>query len=296
MTNLPSKCVQLLEGHKGPVYVVKFTHGGKYCLSCSSDKTIKLWNPYLGAHIKTYVGHGYGITDIDVSLDNSKIFSCGGGNSVFMWDVTRGKIFRKFSEHELKVDTLCLNNESSILLTGSFDKTVKCWDLKSRSYSSIQTLTGFTDTVTSISTTDYEIICGSVDGHIRIFDLRVGKMFDDNINFSISNVSLSNDNKCILASCLNSKHYLINKTNGDLLNTYQGHKNQDYRLSSCLTYDDSHVVSCSEDGKLYFWDLVGSKVAKTLNLGTSTLCGLSYHPSKHILLTSSVNGKIYVMQ
>lgn len=37
---------------------------------------------------------------------------------------------------------------------------------------------------------------------------------------------------------------------------YTGHKNQEYKLDCCLSERDTHVVSCSEDGKVYFWDLV----------------------------------------
>lgn len=37
---------------------------------------------------------------------------------------------------------------------------------------------------------------------------------------------------------------------------YVGHKNQKYKLDCCLSENDTHVVSCSEDGKVFFWDLV----------------------------------------
>lgn len=37
---------------------------------------------------------------------------------------------------------------------------------------------------------------------------------------------------------------------------YTGHKNQEYKLDCCLSERDTHVVSCSEDGKVFFWDLV----------------------------------------
>jgi WD40 repeat protein len=37
---------------------------------------------------------------------------------------------------------------------------------------------------------------------------------------------------------------------------YKGHSNADYKVDSCLTQDDAHVVSGSEDGRVCFWDLV----------------------------------------
>lgn len=49
---------------------------------------------------------------------------------------------------------------------------------------------------------------------------------------------------------------------------YTGHKNKEYKLDCCLSERDTHVVSCSEDGKVFFWDLV------EVSLSTSTLHSL----------------------
>lgn len=43
---------------------------GSYCLSCGSDKKIKLWNPYKSLHLKTYGGHGDEVTDVCGSCDS----------------------------------------------------------------------------------------------------------------------------------------------------------------------------------------------------------------------------------
>ena len=41
------------------------TGDGNYCLTCGSDKTVKLWNPHTGLLLKTYVGHGQEVLDTD---------------------------------------------------------------------------------------------------------------------------------------------------------------------------------------------------------------------------------------
>lgn len=50
--------------------------------------------------------------------------------------------------------------------------------------------------------------------------------------------------------------------------SYKGHGNAEYKIDSCLTHDDAHVVSGSEDGKICFWDLVE---VKTLHYYIHTL-------------------------
>ena len=37
---------------------------------------------------------------------------------------------------------------------------------------------------------------------------------------------------------------------------YTGHKNTDYRIDSCLNSKDTHILSGSEDGQVYIWDLI----------------------------------------
>lgn len=37
---------------------------------------------------------------------------------------------------------------------------------------------------------------------------------------------------------------------------YKGHKMKGYKLDCCLSGKDTHVLSCSEDGHVYCWDLV----------------------------------------
>ena len=36
---------------------------GNYCLTCGSDKTLKLWNPHKGTVLRSYQGHGYEVLD-----------------------------------------------------------------------------------------------------------------------------------------------------------------------------------------------------------------------------------------
>lgn len=56
----------------------------------------------------------------------------------------------------------------------------------------------------------------------------------------------------------------MDKSNGQILQSYKGHINTDYRIRSCLGLADSIVISGSEEGKIYVWDLLEGKLAETL--------------------------------
>lgn len=76
----------------------------------------------------------------------------------------------------------------------------------------------------------------------------------------VTSIKLSANQKCILASSLDSSIRLFDRDNGQLLNEYKGHVNNDYKLISCMDKTASYAISGSEDGKIYFWNVVGVRM------------------------------------
>lgn len=274
--------------------VVRYNKDGNYCLSGAADRTIKLWNPIKGTIIKTYSGHGWEVLDLDVSTDNAQISSCGGDKMVFLWDVASGRVTRKFKGHNSKVNCVRFNLDSSVLVTGSYDKTVKIWDCKSRSLDPIQVLDDAKDSVTSVVVTEHEIITAGVDGCVRNYDIRTGGLITDSIGHPLTNVSISQDNACLLLSCLDARVRLLDKAEGEMLNEYQGHRNTQYKVGSCFSNDDAYVMSGSEDKDIYVWDLVEAKLLGKLKGHTGTICSLAYHPTECALLSGAMDNTVRV--
>eukprot|EP00697_Spironema_sp_BW2_P016637 gnl/Spiro4/8002_TR4205_c0_g1_i1.p1 gnl/Spiro4/8002_TR4205_c0_g1~~gnl/Spiro4/8002_TR4205_c0_g1_i1.p1 ORF type:complete len:297 (-),score=50.19 gnl/Spiro4/8002_TR4205_c0_g1_i1:83-973(-) len=294
MESLPSQLHCTLKGHLGSVLVVRFNGEGTYCLSGGADKTLRLWNPTRGSLIKTYTGHGYEVLDTVIFPDNSKFASCGGDRMIYLWDVATGQVIRKLRGHESRINTVALNNDASVLVSGAYDRSMRFYDLRARSLESMQAVSDFKDSVTCVAVKDYEVFATSVDGCLRIFDIRAGQVFVDHLNKPITSLTISHDCNCVLLSCLDSTLRLMDKTNGELLNEYRGHSNTNYKVESCLTFTDSHVVGGSEDGVVFFWDLVEARVVHTLKAHSTVTCGVVYHPSQHCLLTSCVDGSVNV--
>ncbi len=69
---------------------------------------------------------------------------------------------------------------------------------------------------------------------------------------------------------------------------YRGHRNRDYTIECCLNKDDDHVVSGSDDGHLYVWDLIESTVRHKLPVDPGRpVHSVVSHPEKNLLLTAS---------
>jgi mitogen-activated protein kinase organizer 1 len=104
------------------------------------------------------------------------------------------------------------------------------------------------DSVTSVLVHGWEIIAGSVDGSVRRFDVRMGRMYVDELHQAVTCVAASHDGLCVLAACLDSGLRLLDKDSGQLLATYRGHAHESVKMECGLTPSDAHVVGCSETG------------------------------------------------
>ncbi|XP_004249878.1 uncharacterized protein [Solanum lycopersicum] len=291
---LPKQKVHVLEGHAGAVLAARFNSNGEYALSCGKDRTIRLWNPHRGVHIKTYKAHGREVRDVHVTQDNSKLCSCGGDRQVFYWDVSTGHVIRKFRGHDSEVNAVKFNEYASVVVSAGYDKSLRVWDCKSRSTEPIQIIDTFLDSVMSICLTKTEIIAGSVDGTVRTFDIRVGREISDNLGQPVNCISLSNDGNCILASCLDSTLRLLDRSSGELLQEYKGHICKSFKTDCCLTNSDAHVAGGSEDGYIYFWDLVDASVVSSFRAHDLVVTSVSYHPKENCMITSSVDSTVRV--
>lgn len=124
---------------------------------------------------------------IRYSAHDSKSFAtCGGDRQAFLWDPVSGRVIRQFQGHHQKLNTLCFNEDSSVLATGSDDRSVRLWDMRATSSRyPIQILEESKDSIGSVDVKGSIIGVGSVDGNVRIYDLRKGMMTCDNLTGNI---------------------------------------------------------------------------------------------------------------
>jgi mitogen-activated protein kinase organizer 1 len=78
-------------------------------------------------------------------------------------------------------------------VSGSYDKTVRIWDLRSGGKSEIEVHDTFKDSVFSVDIANQKrmITAGSIDGTVKTFDLRHGKILVDHIARKKSFLSFS---------------------------------------------------------------------------------------------------------
>lgn len=250
--------------HKGPINVARYNTTGRYLLTGSSDRSIKLWNARQtdegGEAIQTYTQHSYEVLALDVSRDNSRFVSGGGDKSVYVWDVATGSVVRRFDGHVGKVNDVRFggkDDDGSVVVVGGFDGVVRVFDLRAQgAWRPIMELKEAKDAITSLSVSQDKIYSGSVDGVLRCYDLRAGQLRSDTLPAPITSVSTSRLGTTLLVATLDSTVRLLDTRDGTLLQEFKGHKHQEYRCKAAFVSEEDGVVVGDEEGKLVGWDVV----------------------------------------
>ena len=133
--NSPAKHLDI-KGHMGPVYSVKMSADMQYIVSCSEDKTAKLWNAVAGKcryPLLTYTGHSRKVTDCDIhhsfQIDERKpvILTCSGDGTIRLWNSASEKQLMLLEAHAEAVYKVSFSADGKRFVSCSEDKTIKMW-------------------------------------------------------------------------------------------------------------------------------------------------------------------------
>ena len=95
--------------------------------------------------------------------------------------------------------------DGPISTTGSYDSTVRLWDLKSQNRQAIQVLDEARDAVQTLHVGPTYVLTGSVDGYVRTYDLRMGELRSDFIGRTCPRYAPSRQSVTLVHSQIRSR-------------------------------------------------------------------------------------------
>lgn len=263
------------------------------------------------------IGHSRGINDVAWSPTASYIATASDDKTLRLWSAETGDAFVEFKGHTNFVFSCRFNPQSNLLVSGSFDETIKLWDI--RCGECVATLPAHSNPVTGV---DFNrdgtcLVSGSYDGLIRVWDTTTGeclKTVHAEGNPPVGGVRFSPNGRFVLCGTLDSKLRLYDlsmrqeseyrgllQTNngyhhhtkdrrhprgGQCVKTYAGHTNVKFcTFAAFLSANPKRqcVVSGSEDGKVYLYDLQSRLTRQTLEMHTDAVLAVDAHNSIELI-------------
>eukprot|EP00922_Rhytidocystis_sp_ex-Travisia-forbesii_P060719 GHVS01090020.1.p1 GENE.GHVS01090020.1~~GHVS01090020.1.p1 ORF type:complete len:503 (-),score=55.62 GHVS01090020.1:34-1440(-) len=112
---------------------------GLVLLSASRDNTMKMWDVFGGALMRTFVGHDNWIRNIVVHSTGKHIISCSDDRTIRSWDVLTGVCCEVIcNAHSGFVTSLAMSSQGCLVASGSLDCNINIWTCRKREEKSLQ--------------------------------------------------------------------------------------------------------------------------------------------------------------
>ncbi|MHA1989340.1 MAG: serine hydrolase [Candidatus Hodarchaeales archaeon] len=275
------RSIYSLQRHLYGVIALDFSPSGEILASGGIDNKVNLWNISTGNLIKTIQFNPHGILDLKW-LPDGELLAVGGGEWMSdvhhtndltkilqLINITSGKSVKSFIGHKDTITSLSFSKNGSFLISGSWDNTVKLWNVETGEEIKSFNHTKYVMDV-EFSIDEKSIISGSMDKTINIWEIDSGTIKKELlINQSIWSISLSSIDSTLAVACgdsmdnLPNDHWrfygkkndtilqLWNITAGEILKSFNAHNNTIESVK--FSHDGSILASASWDWTIKLW-------------------------------------------
>lgn len=202
-------------------------------------------------------------------------------------ETSNRRLLRTFEGHTGWVRSVCLSADGRYAFSGSWDKTLKLWDVMSGSC--LRTFEGHTGWVYSICLSAdgrYALSC-SQDKTLKLWDVssrRCLRTFEGHTR-TVSSVILSVDGRYALSGSHDKTLKLWEVATSRCLHTFEGHEH--WVESLFLSSDGRHALSGSADMTIKLWDLVSRRCLRTFEGHKYSVTSVCLSADKQFILSGS---------
>ncbi|NWJ10074.1 FBW10 protein, partial [Crypturellus undulatus] len=203
----------------------------------------------------------YNIRVLTDQLDPNRVIHYSGGNLVavgsadrkvrFLGVLEMKEVLPLLSGHAGSIRALYLNEKEGFVLSGSFDLSIRCWDI----YSGVCTkiFNGHSGTITCLDLFKDKFVSGAKDGMVKVWDLESRQCLRTlKHNTTIWVVKMNGTH--VVSGCDKGLVKVWYVESGALIKVLEGHQGP----VKCLSFDQWHLVTGSTDGYALAWSMVGN--------------------------------------
>lgn len=166
-------CLVTFTEHTSAITDIHFAKKGNVLFSSSLDGSIRAWDLVRYRNFRTFTA-AERVQFSCLAVDPSGEIVCAGSTDsydIYMWSVQTGQLIDTLSAHEGPVCSLHFAGEGGVLASGSWDKSVRIWNVFSRKVT-VEPLNLQTEIQTVAFRPDGKEICvATLDGQLSFWDV-----------------------------------------------------------------------------------------------------------------------------
>ncbi|KAF8835169.1 WD40 repeat-like protein, partial [Paxillus ammoniavirescens] len=98
-TDLTANPLKTMLGHEKIIRRIAYFPGGERVVSCSDDKTVRIWDVEKGKQEGSSMAQEGWIDGLAVTRDGKRVLSGGEGGRIRVWDVETHELIEEWTSH-----------------------------------------------------------------------------------------------------------------------------------------------------------------------------------------------------
>ncbi|KAJ8280568.1 hypothetical protein GJAV_G00056350 [Gymnothorax javanicus] len=279
---VPSTALHTFDAHDGEVNAVCFSPGSRLLATGGMDRRVKLWEVVAGRceHKGSLTGSNAGITSIEFDSAGSYLLAASNDFASRIWTVDDYRLRHTLTGHSGKVLSARFLLDNARIVSGSYDRTLKLWDLRSK----VCMKTVFAgSSCNDIVCTEQCVMSGHFDKKVRFWDIRAECIVRElELLGRVTSLDLNHDRTELLTCSRDDLVKIIDLRNNCVRQSFsaQGFKCGSDWTRVTFSPDGCYVAAGSADGTLFVWNVLTGKPERTLDKHhSSAINAVSWSPS-----------------
>lgn len=254
LINLSQASSVALEGHTDLVTSAAFSPDGKLVVTCSADRTARVWDAVSGMTLLALEGHQAPVTSAKFSSDGKKLVTASEDNTIRFWDSQTGNSTGILRGHADVISDVSFSPDDRLLVSSSHDGTARIWSADPEDRDEV-IIAGHRKPVFSIgyNIDGSRIATASGDGTVRVWSSLNGELqqkFSGHMG-RVFSVAFSHDDRRIVTSSDDRTARIWDIRSGLSVAVLEGEATV---YNARFSPDDQRIATASGDGMVRLWD------------------------------------------
>jgi mRNA export factor len=232
-----------------------------FLVASSWDKQVRCWqiNPNGTSALKLFTSLDQPVLSCCWSDDGNRVFTGACDNKSFLWDLTSNQK-NQVAEHERPIKFVQWLPSKSLLMTGSWDKTIRYWDI--RNTKPVLTVQ-LPERIYSADVRENLIVVATADKNVHVYNLN-----NPTVPYTTITPPFKYQNRCV-RTFPNMSGFAVGSLEGRVairhiekadqtkdfaFKCHRTQRNQVFAVNDIAFHPLGTFATCGADGTFHFWD------------------------------------------